>query len=51
MQAKYESILIILFCIDEFISAQEIKIARFTLKVLIDTMICLDLNSLFLSQL
>lgn len=51
MQAKYESILIILFCIDEFVGAQEIKIARFTLNVLIDTMICLDLNSLFLSQL
>lgn len=51
MQANYESILIGLFCIDEFVSAQEIKIARFKLNVLIDTRICLDLNSLVLSQL
>lgn len=51
MQAKYESILIGLFCIDEFVSAQEIKIARFKLNVSVDTRICVDLNSLFLSQL
>lgn len=51
MQAKYESIYIGLICIDEFVSAQEIKIARFKLNLLIDNRICLGLNSLFLSQL
>lgn len=51
LQAKYESIVISLFCIDEFISAQEIKIARFKLNILINTSICLELSSLFLSQL
>lgn len=51
MPAMYESIFTGLFCIDEYVSTQEIKIARFKLNVLIETRFCLDLNSLFLSLL
>lgn len=34
VQAKYESIVNNLFCIDEFIGAQEIRIAWFKLNIL-----------------
>lgn len=51
MQDTYEAILIGLLCIDEYVSTQEIKIARFKLNLLIETRFCLDLNNSILSQL